>query len=1382
MPSTSFFARVDRACSRRSGAAFTLIEAVVVLVVTGVLLGIAGVAFRSVSRHQEDQAGKPLLGSAQTEARRAAASNGYLFPSDLVTRLSTRTAVVDGAGTAKLSYTSAASYAPKTAGNNSVGYVISTAAAGGTAAFAVETTPSHCWTMIDRTNSGQVKSGSDVRRATTWGYSENVSAGQCKADLVMACPDQTAAGTVDQPSAALLGAACSGPSATFAAVKCNIADDSGSDSASVTWSEAADLSGVGGYRLYAWAGGVDQANLSDSSLLTADLVKPARGSAPLPVGTTSTTVSGLLPGTDYTFAVIPEAPATFPGAQTGATDSASVEKLRSAQYKLPTVRMVPAAATSLSTASGAKSLKISWAKAAGASSYKVMRAPSPGTAWAEIDSVTAKDPQPASYVYDDETVVPGQMYSYKVVAANDEVRSDVCGVNTTSGGRGPDSIIDGPFTVDITAPVLSGQSVDDDNSWNSSTRATEGDDVKLTWPAVADADGYRIFRNADPVAIATVSADELSYVDTNRPHGAATSYTATAYADTLESSQSNTVTVYTQMDVPVLTAKAADVDGDGRTHEVALTWTPVGGAVNYTVLGCEGVNCIPVAPAVATVTAPSTAWNNMNGVEGQTLRYRVVANHSVPTKVDSTTSATAQAVLKMSNPVLKAAKFDQGGDGNINDVRLTWPSVPGASGYRVYRDGVKQGGDLTAGTLAFVDVNRPDGSTQYYTVVAFNTYTSTTSNKVRVDIALDAPELEAETVEAGGDGAEDDIKLTWPAVTGVGITYDLYRVGTATPFRTGLTTLTFTDMDRAYGATHCYTAIARSTSGASSAMSEQACSDIALKAPSITANDSGQNAIVTWPAVPGATQYSVYRNPTVSSGTVTNLGTLLATTSALTYTDAGRPWGSTATYVVVAKKAGAIDSAPSNVATVLHIPAVPVTNVRASYCQRCETRLIVTYPTGSTSMQLYRDNTLIKTFVPTSTPNGATYADPTGWGQGHTYTMTATNSSGSSAKSAPDAAYQPPAAPVVVSVAGATGANMTIDWNPSVGADRYYVYVDGKSVWSGTSTVYTHPTNPGQQYTVQVYAYDSNSANPNKFSRAYAPKLYIEPLSSSLWGESGAGLSVKIPWEFAGGYDLDLGSFAVNSGIAYCFDFWARGPGSQSATAWGHYPYKVVGAFQKQKGYVPPVNGGHSPGPSSINGPISTNSEEDRLSRALGRYGASKNDTTTTAALHYSRLLTVGDATQRSYEGRRWGAIVDKYGSGPTKTFDTINADASSYEGPYVAKLTYLDKPVVGQATRVQVSVVGVDGRRIPNATVTVSFDRAHSPLGLVTTDSSGQAQFNIVADCVGTMTAGVFATWVTPDDVTIATPKDTHVQRVMRAGLVAFSPTSTYTSSIDPS
>jgi len=165
--------------------AFTLLEAAVVLVVIGILSGIAVIGFNGVRRGQLDAGGPLILGVALVDGRMVAAVSGQTFPAggELLAAMASRAVGVNGTN---VTYTSDGSKAP-----NSVSVAVGDAnTAGYAVATSVDGTDVHCSFAVDSLLTG-----------TT--YAElSMAASSCTPVLVVTCPgDPTPAGdgTAESP-------------------------------------------------------------------------------------------------------------------------------------------------------------------------------------------------------------------------------------------------------------------------------------------------------------------------------------------------------------------------------------------------------------------------------------------------------------------------------------------------------------------------------------------------------------------------------------------------------------------------------------------------------------------------------------------------------------------------------------------------------------------------------------------------------------------------------------------------------------------------------------------------------------------------------------------------------------------------------------------------------------------------------------------------------------------------------------------------------------------------------------------------------------------------------------------------------------------------------
>jgi hypothetical protein len=175
------------------------------------------------------------------------------------------------------------------------------------------------------------------------------------------------------------------------------------------------------------------------------------------------------------------------------------------------------------------------------------------------------------------------------------------------------------------------------------------------------------------------------------------------------------------------TPKGADVTAilTGTTSSAAITWTAVAGATSYkiyrgTAAGAEGTYFTSATTSftdiggagtagtfplifsnLATIAVPSaptlTGFRTGGTLPATTLYYKITAqttNISTGIYSSETTGSTEVAVILTTNS---------------SSVRISWPAVPGATFYRVYR-GTSSGFEstyFTTGTNSFTDTGAP---------------------------------------------------------------------------------------------------------------------------------------------------------------------------------------------------------------------------------------------------------------------------------------------------------------------------------------------------------------------------------------------------------------------------------------------------------------------------------------------------------------------------------------------------------------------------------------------------------------------------------------------------------------------------------------------------
>ena len=214
-------------------------------------------------------------------------------------------------------------------------------------------------------------------------------------------------------------------------------------------------------------------------------------------------------------------------------------------------------------------------------------------------------------------------------------------------------------------------------------------------------------------------------------------------------------------------------------------------------------------------------------------------------------------------------------------IKLSWPSVSGATGYAVYR-ATSSGGTYsriaTAHAATYSDSGRTTGKTYYYKVRASHTEAATTYGSYSSVHSMKAvPGKVLLTAQSAG---YTSIKVSWPAVSGA-TGYQIYRAtsvgGSYTRIMTVKTT-SHTNSSRSTGKTYYYKVRAYHTEGSTKAYgpysSVKSAKAVPARVSGLTLSKASSTSVgITWSSVSGASGYAVYR-ATSSSGTYVGIKTL----------------------------------------------------------------------------------------------------------------------------------------------------------------------------------------------------------------------------------------------------------------------------------------------------------------------------------------------------------------------------------------------------------------------------------------------------------------------------------------------------------------------------
>ena len=336
------------------------------------------------------------------------------------------------------------------------------------------------------------------------------------------------------------------------------------------------------------------------------------------------------------------------------------------------------------------------------------------------------------------------------------------------------------------------------------------------------------------------------------------------------------------------TAPVVKLGNSATSGKPMLTWNAVEGATSYRIYRSTAKGS--GYSLLGTTTA--TSYTNTGAKAGTTYYYRVKAcNDAGLSPYSNIVSGQVKSVTpKPSAPVVKI-----GHSASSGKPMLTWNAVSGATSYKVYRATSQNGTYSLLGTVtatSYTNTGAKAGTTYYYKVKAVNSagesaYSNVVSGRATVT-----------TLTMGHSSTSGKPQLTWKAVSGAA-SYKVYRATTKNGAYSVINTtkaLTYTNVGAALGTTYYYKVEALNASGKSLGFSAVVEGKVAPVLAVGYSSVSGKPQL-TWKAVPGATEYQVYRSTQQNSGY-----SKINTTTATSYVNTGAKAGTTYYYRIVAVK------------------------------------------------------------------------------------------------------------------------------------------------------------------------------------------------------------------------------------------------------------------------------------------------------------------------------------------------------------------------------------------------------------------------------------------------------------------------------------------------
>ena len=421
--------------------------------------------------------------------------------------------------------------------------------------------------------------------------------------------------------------------------------------------------------------------------------------------------------------------------------------------------------------------------------------------------------------------------------------------------------------------------------------ATSGKPV-LTWNAVPGATSYKVYRATSKSGTYSLlgTVTTTSYTNTGAKEGTTYYYKVKAANGAGESAYSNVVSGKVVV-TPKPAAPVVKIGHSTSSGKPQLTWNAVSGATSYKVYRATSQK--GTYSLLGTVTA--TSYTNTGAKAGTTYYYRVKAcNDAGLSPYSNIVSGNVVVTPKPSAPVVKIGNSAASGK-----PMLTWNAVPGATSYKVYRATAKNGTYSLLGTVtatSYTNTGAKAGTTYWYKVKAVNSagesaYSNVVSGRATVT-----------TLTMGHSSTSGKPQLTWKAVSGAA-SYKVYRSTSKNGAYSVINTtkaLTYTNTGAALGTTYYYKVEALNAAGKSMGFSAVVEGKVAPVLAVGYSSVSGKPQL-TWKAVPGATEYQVYRSTQQNSGY-----SKINTTTSTSYVNTGAKANTTYYYKIVAVKGTAV--------------------------------------------------------------------------------------------------------------------------------------------------------------------------------------------------------------------------------------------------------------------------------------------------------------------------------------------------------------------------------------------------------------------------------------------------------------------------------------------
>jgi fibronectin type 3 domain-containing protein len=565
--------------------------------------------------------------------------------------------------------------------------------------------------------------------------------------------------------------------------------------------------------------------------------------------------------------------------------------------------------------------------------------------------------------------------------------------------------------------------------------AQSSSSINVSWGSVSGASGYRVYRATSSGGYYSniTSTSGAYYTDSGLSSNTTYYYKVSAWNDYGESSQSSYASATTS--APGMPATPANVTAEAQSSSsINVSWGSVSGASGYRVYRA---NSSGGYYSVVDSTS-STSYTDTGLSSNTTYYYKVSAwndyGESSQSSYDYATTSGGSGVPATPTDVVATAQ-------SSSSISVSWGSVSGASGYRVYRASSSGGYYSELGSTygtSYTDNGLSSNTTYYYKVSAWNAY-GEGSQSSYASATTSAPGMPATPTDVVATAqSSSSISVSWGFVSGAS-GYRVYRADSSSGYYSVVDSTSdtfYTDTGLSSNTAYYYKVSAYNSAGeGDQSYYTSATTPVNAPANVMAEAQSSSSIMVSWDYVSGANSYSVYRSNS-SDGYYSELGSTYGTS----YTDNGLSSNTTYYYKVSAGNAYG-KSALSDYVPATTFVGVP-SGVTATAQSSSSISLAWSQVSGATGYRVYRADNSGGSYSVVDSTSDTFYTD-TGLSSNTTYSykVSAYNSVGEGEQSYDTASATTFVdAPTGVTAEAQSPSSIYVSWEPVDGASGYRVY------------------------------------------------------------------------------------------------------------------------------------------------------------------------------------------------------------------------------------------------------------------------------------------------------------------------------------------------------